>query len=210
MKTIEWFFDFVSPFSYLQCEKLIELPQTVQVEYRPILFGVLLNHWGHKGPAEIPGKRTFTYRSVVWSARKHNIPFRFPRAHPFNPLPLLRLSIALDNRPDAVREIFRFVWRDGKLPQDSDDWSSLIRQLDVPDAKELIRSDRVKQALRENTDRAVELGLFGVPTTLVDGEMFWGVDYFDFLVDYLNNPGLLDDDEMQRVSNLPAAIQRKN
>ena len=105
--------------------------------------------------------------------------------------------------------MFRFVWRDGKLPQDADDWSSLIRQLDVPDANELIRSDRVKQVLRENTDRAVDLGLFGVPTMLVDGEMFWGVDYFDFLLDYLNNPGLLDDDEMQRVSNLPAAFSEK-
>ena len=146
----------------------------------------------------------------MWSARRHNILFRFPRAHPFNPLPLLRLSIALDNRPDAVRDMFRFVWRDGKLPQDADDWSSLTRQLDAPDADELIRSDRVKQVLRENTNRAIDLGLFGVPTMLVDGEVFWGVDYFDFLLDYLDDPDLLDDDEMQRVSNLPAAIQRKN
>ena len=82
--------------------------------------------------------------------------------------------------------------------------------MDVPDANELIQSARVKQILRENTGRAIDLGLFGVPTMLVDGELFWGVDYFDFLVDYLNNPDLLDDDEMQRVSNLPAAIQRKN
>ena len=193
----------------MQCEKLIDLPHVVQIEYRPILFGALLNHWGHKGPAEIPEKRRFTYRSLVWSARKQNIPFRFPRAHPFNPLPLLRLSIALDNRPDAVREMFRFVWRDGKLPQDAGDWSDLIRHLNVPDADGLIQSDRVKRILRENTGRAIDEGLFGVPTALVDGELFWGVDYFDFLVDYLENPDLLDDDEMQRVSNLPTAIQRK-
>ena len=181
----------------------------VQIEYRSILFGALLNHWGHKGPAEIPEKRRFTYRSLVWSARKQNIPFRFPRAHPFNPLPLLRLSVALDNCPDAVREMFRFVWRDGKLPQDAGDWSDLIRHLNVPDADGLIQSDRVKRILRENTGRAIDEGLFGVPTALVDGELFWGVDYFDFLVDYLENPDLLDDDEMQRVSNLPTAIQRK-
>jgi len=209
MKTIEWFFDFVSPFSYLQCEKLPDLPQTVRVEYRPILFGALLSHWDHKGPAEIPRKRTFTYRSLVWSAHKQNIPFRFPRAHPFNPLPLLRLSIALDNRPEAVREIFRFVWRDGKLPQDAEDWSTLTRRLNTADADDLIQSDSVKKILRGNTNRAIEQGIFGVPTMLVDEELFWGVDYFEFLLEYLQNPNLLEDDEIRRVSNLPAAIQRK-
>ncbi len=209
MKTIEWFFDFVSPYSYLQCERLGELPESVSVRYRPVLLGALLNHWEHKGPAEIPEKRKFAYRSLVWSARKRGIPFRFPPAHPFNPLPLLRLSIALDNRADAVREMFRFVWRDGKLPQDAGDWSTLIQSLDVPNADELTQSDRVKQGLRGNTEHAIKCGVFGVPTTLVDGELFWGVDFYEFLLEYLENPGVLNDDEMRRVSELPAAAQRK-
>ena len=209
MKNIDWFFDFVSPYSYLQCERLSELPDGVSVRYRPVLLGALLNHWEHKGPAEIPEKRKFAYRSLVWSTRKRGIPFRFPQAHPFNPLPLLRLVIALDYRPDAVRDMFRFVWRDGKLPQQPEDWAALIEHLGVPDADELIKSDQVKQGLKENTEYAIEKGVFGVPATLVDGQLFWGEDYFDFVLEYLDDPGLLDDEEMIRVSDLPAAAKRR-
>ena len=208
MKTVEWFFDFVSPYSYFQCEKLSCLPQTVRLEYKPVLFAGLLNHWGHKGPVEIDAKRKFTFRSCIWIARRDNIPFNLPRAHPFNPLSLLRLSIALDNRPEVVRDLFRFVWREGKLPDDVEAWSRLIHQLDVPNADELIRSTEVKQRLRDNTDYAIEKGVFGVPTFRVDGEIFWGVDLFDFFLDYLNNPDLLKDPEMQRVDNLPVASTR--
>ena len=151
IKTIEWFFDFISPYSYLQCERLSELSESVSVRYRPVLLGALLNHWDHKGPAEIPGKRKFAYRSLVWSTRKQGVPFRFPAAHPFNPLPLLRLAVALDSRGDAVREMFRFVWRDGRLPDETEHWLALIRRLRAPDADDLIKSERVKRALRENT-----------------------------------------------------------
>ena len=59
-----------------------------------MLFAGLLNHWGQKGPAEIPAKRRWTYRWCTWWARELGIPFRFPAAHPFNPLPHLRLSLA--------------------------------------------------------------------------------------------------------------------
>lgn len=209
MKTIEWYFDFVSPYAYLQSEQLHRLPGSARIEYRPILFAALLNHWGHRGPAEIPTKRKFAYRSLVWVARRLDIPFRFPRAHPFNPLKLLRLSIALDNRPEAVRQIFRFVYREGKLPEDEGDWAELTQRLGVHDADALVQDDRVKKALRDNTERAIEHGLFGVPTTVVDGELFWGADFTDFLIEYLNDPALLKDDEIERAANLPIAAARK-
>lgn len=208
MRSVEWFYDFVSPYSYLQCERLTELPPDVRLLYRPVLFAALLNHWGHKGPAEIPSKRTFTYRSLVWRARQQGIDFRIPRAHPFNPLPLLRLSIAADNRPDVVRDLFRFVWREGKLPQDPQDWSALVQRLDLHQAEKKIGSDQVKRSLRDNTEYAIEKSVFGVPTLLIDGEIFWGSEFFDFALDYLAQPGLLQSDEMRRVSRLPTASQR--
>lgn len=208
MKTVEWFFDFVSPYSYLQCEKLAELPNHVQLVYKPVLFAALLNHWGQKGPAEIEEKRKFTYRSVLWVAQKYGIPFTFPRAHPFNPLPLLRLSIALDNQPDAVRKLFRFVYRDGHLPDESAAWSALTQALNVPDADQLIQSAAVKQQLHDNTQEAISKGVFGVPTLRIDDELFWGVDFFDFFLDYLRNPDLFKEGEMRRVSDLPVGSAR--
>ncbi len=209
MKTVEWFFDFVSPYSYFQCEKLPDLPSQVQLIYKPVLFAGLLNHWGQKGPAEIKEKRKFTYRSIVWMAQRYGITFTFPPAHPFNPLPLLRLSIALDNRPDVVRELFRFVYRDGHLPDESLAWSTLMRKLKVNDADQLIQAAAVKQQLHVNTSEATSKGIFGVPTLRVDGEIFWGVDCFDFFLAYLHNPDTLHKGEMSRANDLPIGSARR-
>ncbi len=65
MASADWYFDFVSPFSYLQCEQLPQLEQTIRVRYRPVLFAALLKAHASLGPAEIPAKRRFTYRFVV-------------------------------------------------------------------------------------------------------------------------------------------------
>ena len=96
MTSADWYFDFVSPFSYLQCEQLPALAPRIAIRYRPVLFAGLLGANGQKGPAEIPAKRLFTYRFCVWQARNSASPLKFPHEHPFNPLPLLRLAIACD------------------------------------------------------------------------------------------------------------------
>jgi 2-hydroxychromene-2-carboxylate isomerase len=145
----DWYFDFVSPFSYLQCEQLPMLERSVRIRYRPVLFAGLLKAHGHKGPAEIASKRRFTYRFVVWQAAKLGIPLKFPAAHPFNPLPLLRLAIAADCEPSAVRRIFRFVWRDGRLGDLPIEWAELMSELDIPDAQQRIASPEVKDALKK-------------------------------------------------------------
>ena len=122
MVIADWYFDFVSPFSYLQCERL--QVHAREVRPHPVLFAAILDAIGQRGPAEIAAKRRFTYRFVVWQAKAQGIPLRFPHAHPFNPLPLLRLAIACDNRLDAITSIFRFVWRDGRLPDLPIEWGN--------------------------------------------------------------------------------------
>lgn len=190
-------------------ESLDRLPGNVTIRYRPVLFAGLLNHWKNKGPAEIPQKRRFSYRYIQWLAGRDGIPLHFPQAHPFNPLPLLRLSIALGNRPAAVREIFRFVWQQGRIPEERTAWSHLKVALDAPEADELIARSEVKAALRENVDRAIELGVFGVPTLVANGELFWGYDALDFAIHYFNDPAVLNAPEMERLDALPAAATRQ-
>jgi 2-hydroxychromene-2-carboxylate isomerase len=84
---VDWYFDFVSPYSYICLHRL----KNLDVVYKPVLFAGLLNHWGQKGPAEIPAKRQWTYRWCTWWAKELGISFRFPASHPFNPLQHLRL-----------------------------------------------------------------------------------------------------------------------
>ena len=124
---LDWYFDFVSPFSYLQLERFDRLPAGTEVTLKPILFGALLKHLNQRGPAEIPHKREFTYKHVQWQADQAGIPLRFPPAHPFNPVRALRVAIALGNDIGAVRAIFRFIWQQGRLPDEPENWQALTK-----------------------------------------------------------------------------------
>jgi 2-hydroxychromene-2-carboxylate isomerase len=205
----DWYFDFVSPFAYLASERLDALAPALRVRYRPVLFAALLDAHGHKGPAEIPAKRTFTYRHVVWQAKRAGIPLKFPHEHPFNPLPLLRLAIACDCAPDAVHRIFRFVWRDGRLPDLPIEWDELTKELGVADADARIASAEVKDALRRNTDEAIARGVFGVPTLAIGDALFWGADATEMARDYAAAGCRFDDPEYDRVASLPAGATRR-
>ena len=209
MRSADWYFDFISPFAYLQSEQLAALGTHARIRYRPILFAGLLNANAHKGPAEIPAKRTFTYRFVTWQAKRMGIPIKFPPEHPFNPLALLRLAIACDCRPEAVQRIFRFVWRDGRLPDLPIEWAELAANLRLPDAERRIADPEIKAALRRNTDEAIARGVFGVPTLMAGDELFWGNDATAMCADYLAQGGRWTDPEYERVGVLPVGAERK-
>ena len=99
---LDWYFDFISPFAYLQWRRLRTLPAGAGIEPVPILLGAVLEALGQRGPAEIPRKREATYRLVAWQARREGVTLRFPPAHPFNPLAALRLCIAAGTTPAAT------------------------------------------------------------------------------------------------------------
>jgi 2-hydroxychromene-2-carboxylate isomerase len=204
---LTWYFDYISPFSYLQLATHPELFRRDDVVLKPVVFGGILANWRHKGPAELPTKRTFSYRYVLFRARELGVPVRFPPAHPFNPLNALRLTVALGSRIDVVQTIFDFVWKEGRSLDEG--WASLCERLGVSDASALCNAPEVKATLRANGDAANAAGVFGVPTFEVDGELFWGVDATSMLSAYLDDRALFDEAEMQRVTHLPAAVQRK-
>ncbi len=203
MKNIDFYFDFVSPFSYIALHRLDRLSHPLA--FRPVLFAGLLKHWGQKGPAEIPGKRRWTYRWCHWWAAQLDIPFRFPAAHPFNPLHHLRLALACGSRPEAVKRIFGSIWMSGENANDPVRFAALCRELGVDEQR---LSER-KEELRKNTEEAAVRGVFGVPSFVVDGEVFWGADAIDFLNAFLADPAVLRNDEMRRLDALPVAAARQ-
>jgi 2-hydroxychromene-2-carboxylate isomerase len=203
--SVDWYFDYVSPFSYIALHRLPELD--VPVHFKPVLFAGLLNHFGQKGPAEIPAKRKWTYRWCTWWARSLGVPFRFPAAHPFNPLPYLRLSLAAGNKPEVVRRIFDAIWTTGEDAGDTERFTGLCKRLGVDTAA--LSSPEIKDGLRKNTDDAVLRGVFGVPTFVASGEVFWGADAVDFVKAFLKDEGVLRNAEMRRVDALPVAAARK-
>ena len=180
MKQLTFWFDPVSPYAYLAFEHLPLALQgcSVAVDYRPVLFAGLLAHWGQKGPAEIEPKRAWTFREAAWQAHVLGIECTAPLQHPFNPLALLRLSLAsappggLPNRR-VVELVMRHAWRDGA---DANDTERLRALRDAVSPQRDPASAAVKDELRAHTEGAIQRGLFGVPTIELDGKLFWGLD----------------------------------
>lgn len=210
MKQITFYLDFLSPFAYLAFE---QLPETLaglsySVAYRPVLLGGLLKHHGTRGPAEVAGKREWTYRHVLWLGHAANIPIEMPAVHPYNPLPHLRLALATTPDGDINRyvaeSIFREVWRGGLDAADPARLAALAARLpSVRDAQ----GDAVKAQLRANTDAAVVQGVFGVPAYEVDGKMFWGLDGLPMLRSYLEGDAWFDAN-WDGVEKVPDGLRR--
>jgi 2-hydroxychromene-2-carboxylate isomerase len=182
--------------------------QREDVELVPIVFAGLLKHWQHKGPAELPTKRPHTYRHTTWLAEKLGVPFRYPPGHPFNSLHALRLTLATGCTYETVRAVNHFIWGEGRSP--AEEWPALAGRLGIADADAAAGAPAVKDALRANGERALAAGVFGVPTFVAGGHLFWGLDATDMLRDWLANPGLFDTEEMRRISALPVAAARKD
>lgn len=186
MRRLSFHFDPVSPYAYLAFE---HLPQALEgcgyiVDYRPVLFAGLLQQHGQKGPAEIEPKRAWTFRHVAWRAHELGVPLQTPAMHPFNPLALLRLALAsvpaggAPNRR-VVELLMRHVWRsDGA---DANDPARLQALTDVVAPVRDPASPEVKAELRAVTERAIDAGLFGVPTIELDGRLFWGLESLPML-----------------------------
>lgn len=205
---VSWVFDVISPFAYLGFRDLERLPAHVELKLVPVLLAGMLSQFGQKGPAEIPSKRRFTYRFVLWRARQMGIPMRFPPAHPFNPLAALRLVIAAGSDRRAASTVLDAVFRDGRDVSDPRVIADLARQLEVADAERALADPAVKQQLRANTDWAISLGVFGVPTLVIGGELFWGHDAFGMALEYLNHPAAFEDRGMQAVETLRVGVER--
>lgn len=209
MKTADWYFDFISPYAYLQSTRLHELSGHVRIRPKPVLFAGLLNHFGQLGPAEIEPKRQFIFRQALWLAKRQGIELKLPPEHPFNPLPPLRLALAMNCEIDTIQTIFNFIWRDGHNTGDAQQWKSLTEAVGLTGADEKLADPAIKNALRSNTDEAITRGVFGVPSLIVDDELFWGHDAADFLLEYLNQPDTLRRDVFEPVNKLAQGAARR-
>ena len=205
---MDWYFDFVSPYAYLQFERHYDSLAELKPRAKPVLLAALLDHWGQRGPGEIVPKRTFTYRQTQWIAKRDGVPLRYPPRHPFNSLRVLRLAVALDCDLAAIRAIFRAIWRDGGDVDSAQFWSALAHDLRIADIDARTSAQPVKDQLRRNGEEAIAAGVFGVPTIAIDGLLFWGYDATAMAMDHLRDPMTFRTDEMRRLDALPVGATR--
>jgi 2-hydroxychromene-2-carboxylate isomerase len=209
--TIDFVYDILSPFAHVALTRLNELPADRTIRPVPVLLGGILSHWGQRGPAEISAKRLHTYRLSVFLGRARGLDMRFPPRHPFNPLHALRLLAGSDAELATVQKAFDFVFRDGRAPDTEAELAAFAETIGVP--LELARNEEAKAALRANTDRAIEHGVFGVPSFVVHEpggcEVFWGVDAFDMLLGWLHDPRLFEREPFRHLEDVEIGIARK-
>ena len=213
-KELTFYFDYISPYAFLAWEKIGRICEkyTLKLNPEPILFGVILNQMGTLGPAEIPVKREYIYKDVLRWAKKKNIEINFPPSHPFNPLPSLRATCLMDNHPqkyEFINRVFDTCWLEGKDISNPEIISSILNEFGIDNGIEKFNSPEVKNLLKEKTDNAINRGIFGVPTMIVDNELFWGNDRLEFLENFLRGEDNIDQSKLKEILDRPKSIDRK-
>ncbi len=213
MRVITFYFDFISPYSYLGWQAIHPLAarHDAHVEPVPVLFAGLLNHHGHKGPGEIPAKRVYIYRDCLRKAAALGVPFEPPVSHPFKPLLALRvsaLSMSRDTQLALIDRLFNAVWAQGLDVSDPDVVGAICAELGVSNAVERAGVKAIKDQLRAQTADAITRGVFGVPTVIVDEELFWGIDSFPHLERFLEGRDPVSPDDLRRWRAVPISAER--
>jgi 2-hydroxychromene-2-carboxylate isomerase len=213
---VDFFFDYLSPYAYFAWRRIPKFCKAHHSELRihPVVFGKLLDHWGQLGPAEIAPKRQWLAKYCHRYAHQHGFAFNGPKYHPFNPLPALRLSLREVSGIDqekVISAIFEAGWSQGKDIGDPRELISILDSIDVDGIAlfEQINEPAVKASLKQETDRAIELGVFGVPTMIIDEQLFWGNDQFDHMSLYIEGNDPIDAVKVAEALNRKRAIDRK-
>jgi len=210
-----WYFDYISPYAYLQFHQMDRFRERLDIALEPVLFAGLLNAWGQLGPAEIPQKRLATYKFCTWQAQRTGLPFRTPPRHPYNPLATLRLTLARGSDASDIETIFDAIWGRGLDIADAEVFDEVTAALG-PARGPVLDEPAAKQALKANTDAAVAKGVYGVPTFAVADDaaengwrLFWGFDAGDWLLDWLDNPDMFDTPAMQAADDCRVGARRR-
>lgn len=200
---IQFVFDFISPYAYLAWHRLPEVVDA-EIEPVPVLLAGLLNHHHTKGPAEIPPKKLYTFKHVVRLAHDYGVPLNPPASHPFNPLLALRLASLPSTTHSVIDRLFKATWVDGVDMSNEAALKEVVPELDF----ELAQSLENKNRVREQSQNALNRGVFGVPTFLVEKELFFGCDSLPHLARYLGGEDPLTDEHAARWSAVePSAVR---
>lgn len=188
MPKVEFLFDFGSPNAYLSHLVIAQIEKRVDVrfEYVPVLLGGIFKLTNNRSPAEsnagIRNKAEYQQLETERFIRRHAITrYRFNPFFPVNTLAIMRGAVAarkLGVFERYVDEVYRHMWAEPKKLDDAAVLRAALIESGLPADRlfELVQTPEVKDALIEQTQRAVERGAFGAPTFFVDGEIYFGKD----------------------------------
>lgn len=189
-KTIEHFFDFGSPTSYLAYTQLPRLAAECDatIAWRPMLLGGVFKATGNASPVTVPAKGRWMADDIAHWARHYGVPFTFNPHFPINTLTLMRGATGIQWRdPDAferyLESIYAAMWRTPRNLGDAAVLEGVLKDAGFDPAAfaALVADPEVKARLVATTEEAVARGVFGAPTTFVGTQMHFGQDRLDFV-----------------------------
>ena len=195
MKSVEFYFDLGSPYSYLAYYRLLQIAeqQEIQIVYKPILLGGVFKATGNRSPIEIPVKGAYSILDMQRWAEYYHIPMQMNPHFPMNTLTLMRILtgvqlLHLEKFEQVLKLLFDAMFG---TPQNLNEPTVLAEVLkpsgfSVEDIMSMVQSEVVKQKLITETEQAIQRGIFGAPTFFVGDEMYWGQDRLHFVEQALN------------------------
>ena len=187
IKPFDFYFDFISPYSFLAHKEIIKIERknSIKIKYKPILLGGLHNLHGIKAPAFIPAKAKHMIRDCKLIAEKNKIKFKFNSYFPIKSLNLMRgVFVAEEDnyKSHYIDSIFNAIWQDGLNMNDENIIQKVLKNLNVNPKTFALRatSSLIKESLKKKTSEAYEKGVFGAPTFVSNNKIFWGQDRIEF------------------------------
>lgn len=189
-KSVEFYFDFGSPTSYLAYTQLpgICAETGAELVYRPVLLGGVFQATGNASPIAVPAKGRYTLIDMTRFARRYGVPMKMNPHFPINTLTLMRAATGVQLRQPERFEtllacVFKGMWVDALNLGDPAVLGPLLAEagFDPQELLALTAEQEVKDALKANTEAAIKRGMFGAPTFFVGNEMFFGQDRLDFV-----------------------------
>jgi 2-hydroxychromene-2-carboxylate isomerase len=189
---IDFYFDIISPYSYIAHKKIqkIKKHQKVIFNYKPILLGGLHNLAGISAPAFNKYKIKNMQSDCELVAKKNNISFKWNLKFPINSLSLMRGYLAVEDsqKEECLNMFFNAYWRDDIDLSSEKEFSKLLESLKI-DSKiffEKITQQSIKDTLKKFTNDAFKKEVFGAPTFIVNNKIFWGQDRLEYALEELN------------------------
>ena len=215
MRDVAFYFDFISPYVWLALGEVETFAERhgVRFDPRPVVYGKLLDTTQLVGPGEVEVKRRYTWLDVSRLARRQGRVPKGPPAHPFRSLEALRTAVLFRGEPNAlglIRGISDACWLDGRDITDVGVLADVVDAagLDATDLGERIADASVKDALRGLTEDALQAGVFGVPSFVLDGEIFWGHDRLPLLAERVAGAPGVAADFVDKMNDVPRAARR--
>jgi 2-hydroxychromene-2-carboxylate isomerase len=189
-KELDFYFDFISPYTYLAYKKIQSLPKNIKINYKPILLGGLHNLEGITAPAFIRPKLKHMINDCLLIAKKNNFYFKWNSKFPINSLNIMRgyYVINFKNKDKYIETMFNAYWKDDLDISKEEILKPLLDQckIDKNIFFKTIKDLVIKENLKEATKNAHEKGIFGAPTFIVNNKIFWGQDRLEFALDEYN------------------------